>query len=86
MHKSNGYAYRTHELDCKLLARASDALARELEGGRQLMRSELKEALGRQGIVAEGSRLAHILMYAELHAVICSGARQGKTVHLRAAR
>ena len=78
VHQANAYSYRTHELDGALLARASDVLMRSLEGGRQLMRSELRQELARAGIAAEGSRLAHMLMHAELHALICSGPRRGK--------
>jgi hypothetical protein len=43
-----------------------------------LTRTELAAALRGGGIPAEGTRLAHILMHAELEAVIVSGGRRGK--------
>jgi hypothetical protein len=64
-------------LEEKLLARSSALLARAVEG-RQMTREELATRLGRAGIAASGQRLAHILMHAELDAVICSGALKGK--------
>jgi hypothetical protein len=54
-------------------------MMRALHGGQQLTRQELKVVLQRAGIRAEGvQRLAHLVMQAELDAVICSGARRGK--------
>ena len=78
VHAFNGYAYRTFELDAKLLARSRKALERALAGGRQLTRVELAKVLQRAGVQADGPRLAHVMMHAELDAVVCSGARRGK--------
>jgi hypothetical protein len=65
----------------RLFARANDALARALEGGTQLIRAEIAEALHSAGIdAADGLRLGHMLMQAELDAVICSGARRDKQI------
>jgi hypothetical protein len=49
-----------------------------LRGGRHLLREELAHALEDAGIDASGYRLAHLLMRAELDAVICSGALRGR--------
>jgi hypothetical protein len=65
-------------LDAATFARSDALLAKALQGG-QRTRSELARALERGGIVTEdGVRMAHLLMHAELEAVICSGARRGK--------
>jgi hypothetical protein len=66
------------ELDPPLLRRAAAIFERALRDGRQLTRAALAERLRRAGIALSGIRLAHAAMYAELEAVICSGARAGK--------
>ena len=48
-------------------------IERVLRDGQHLTRPELKAALGRAGIVADGPRLAFLIMRVELDAVICSG-------------
>jgi hypothetical protein len=72
-------AYYDGKLDLEenLLGRSNALLARAVEG-RQMTHEELATRLGRAGIAASGQRLAHILMHAELDAVICSGALKGK--------
>jgi hypothetical protein len=65
------------ELDDRIYARSRSIIERALEGGRQLTRTELAEALRKGRLVAANLRLAHIVMHAELEGVICSGARQG---------
>lgn len=74
----NAYRYRQLELDGRVLVRGHTLFARALEGGKQLTRAELAEALRRGGIVASGPRLAHLVMHAELDGVVCSGALRGK--------
>src|SRR6202171_632235 len=71
------YYDRKLGLEEKLLGRSNALLARAVEG-RHATREELAITLGRAGIAASGQRLAHILMHAELDAVICSGAPKGK--------
>ena len=61
-----------------MLTRAHRAFERALRGGRTLTRAELATVLKRAGIDATGSRLALIVMNAELDGVICSGPRRGK--------
>src|SRR6185503_4235399 len=69
---------RKLELDATVLRRSQRAMVRALRGGRQLTRQELRSVLARAGVRADGvQRLAHIVMQAELDAVICSGARRG---------
>jgi hypothetical protein len=70
---------RRLELDATVFRRSRAAIARALGDGAQLTRQELKAVLQRAGIHADGvQRLAHIVMQAEIDAVICSGAPRGK--------
>jgi Winged helix DNA-binding domain len=65
-------------LDRALLDRSNDAIARALEGGKHLTRTELSAVLRERGIEAKGQRLGHIVSHAELDAVVCSGPLRGK--------
>jgi Winged helix DNA-binding domain len=66
-------------IDAAVIQRSNKAIARALKGGRQLTRQELKAALQKAGVAADGTqRLAHLVMHAELDAVVCSGALRGK--------
>jgi hypothetical protein len=70
---------RRIEIDASVVKRSNTAIAAALRGGVQLTRQELKVALQRAGIAADGvQRLAHLSMHAELDGVICSGALRGK--------
>lgn len=66
------------ELDRAVLDRSQQLLARALTGGEHRTRSELARALEQGGITATGQRLGHIMMHAELDALVCSGPRRGK--------
>ena len=70
--------YRQLELDGPVFKQANDALAKALEGGKQLSRSEVMDVLNTAGVKTDELRFIHILMHAELDKVICSGSRQGK--------
>jgi hypothetical protein len=74
----NAPRYRDLGLDAATSRKATDSMARALEGGRHLTREELRQILGRARIAADGQRMAYLLMRAELGAVICSGPRRGK--------
>ena len=78
VHTVNGSMYRKLELDDVLLAHATDVLAKALQGGNHLTRKQLGDALAQAGINYDGLRLAYIVMYAELEAILCSGPRRGK--------
>ena len=65
------------ELDARTYTRARKVFARAVEGGLHLTRAELAAALARAKIVATGQRLAHLVIDAELAAVVCSGPRRG---------
>ncbi len=72
------YYYHHFDLTRRKLARCQKVLARALSGGRHQTRAELAAALRAAGIDAAGSHLHHIMVDAELEAVICSGPRRGK--------
>ncbi|MCI0574310.1 MAG: winged helix DNA-binding domain-containing protein [Myxococcaceae bacterium] len=78
VHQANAYMVRKLELDDAIFRRSNAALAKALEGGRQLMRTELARVLERANIkTKEPLRLGYLLMRAELDGVICSGVRRG---------
>jgi hypothetical protein len=78
VHTLNAHYYRNWELDDKLFARANALIVKALRDCGPLTRKELAATLDRAGISASGPRLGYILMQAELEALVCSGARQGK--------
>ncbi|HEY7375856.1 MAG TPA: crosslink repair DNA glycosylase YcaQ family protein, partial [Polyangia bacterium] len=59
-------------------ARSAAALTKALRGGNHLTRTELARVLAGAGIPAAGQRLGHLMVRAEIDALICSGARRGK--------
>lgn len=78
VHALNAMYYRRTELDATLMVRINDIFVRALEGGNELTRSELGEALERVGIpMGDTVRMSYIMMQAELEALLCSGARRG---------
>jgi len=69
---------RTLEIDAAVLRRSRAAIIKALEGGKQLTRTELSQAMQRARIRTDGTqRLARLVMHAELEALICSGGRRG---------
>jgi hypothetical protein len=72
------HQYRQYDLDPATLRRAHAVLGKALEGGQHRTRIELMDALAAADLRADGSRLAHIMLHAELEALICSGPRRGK--------
>jgi hypothetical protein len=74
-----GPNYRKYELDEKVFKRSNKAIATALKGGKHLLRAELKSVLSRAGVAADDPiRLVHVLLRAELDAIVCSGPRRGK--------
>ena len=62
-----------------MFARSNDAIARALEGGKQLTRQELAAEIRRAGVkILSVQHLAHLMMQAELDGVVCSGALREK--------
>ena len=74
-----GSAYRMFELDAAVFKRSHAVLTKALRDGKYLTRSELRVVLNRSGVASDDNvRLAHILIHAELHGVVCSGPRRDK--------
>ena len=79
VHATNRYYYRKLELDEAVFKRTNKAIAKALQGGRQLTREALRSAVQRAGVPTDDLlRFNFILLRAELDGVICSGARHGK--------
>lgn len=78
VHSLMAYMNRQVELDRKTMARGAEVIAKALEDGRHRTREELAQVLQRARITASKVRLAHLVAYAELECVICSGAMQGR--------
>jgi len=76
------FADRELGIDAAVVARSNDALARSLAGGQRLTRPELTMALRQAGLAGadDGRTVGHLLLRAEVDAVICSGPRRGKQV------
>jgi hypothetical protein len=73
------YYNRSLGLTPAVFKRSHATIARALEGGRQLTRQELRSILARARVgEVSGQRLGHLMMEAELDAVVCSGAMRGK--------
>lgn len=69
---------RQLELDTATLNAGATVVARALDGGKQLTRNQLYDALEEAGITAHGSRGLHILGQLAHQQLICFGARAGK--------
>ena len=79
VHAVNASMNRKLGLDGAIFKRSQAALAKALPGGQHLTREELRRALEKDGIAADGlQRMAYLMMHAELDGLICSGARRGK--------
>ena len=70
--------HRQLDLDQTAFDRSRDVLTRVLEGGRQLTRDALYEALEAKGISTAGQRGIHILQRLAQEGLLCFAARQGK--------
>lgn len=71
------YNWRNLGLTDGVLRRAASIIETGVEGTR-LTRSEISVLLDDGGVDSSQGRLSHILMYAELEGVICSGGLRGK--------
>jgi len=70
--------YRRLGLDDALFNHTRTTFERALEGGGSLTRPEMIAALNRNGIERSSLDYVHLLLRAELDAIICSGPLQGK--------
>jgi hypothetical protein len=81
VHIANAPQYRRAGLDAPVCAQSNAVIAKALQGGKQLIRTEVEDRLYQAGLFPDrGNRLRfiYLLMYAELSGVICSGALRGK--------
>ncbi len=78
VHAKSAYMYRQTNLDSKIFRKSNDTIARALEGGHHLTRTELQVALKEKEIIADGFKLGYLMMNAELEQIMCSGKRRGK--------
>lgn len=72
------YYNRKLELDETFFVRSHSIITNALAECRFLTRAELAQALARCGIEANGQRLGHMVMQAEIDGLICSGPLRGK--------
>jgi len=71
---------RRMEIDAAVLGRSHAVLEAALRDGDHLTRPELGAALELAGIPAPGLRLGHLVMHAELDALLVSGRRRGRQI------
>lgn len=65
-------------LDSRLLTKSNRIIVKGLQKNSPLTRKDLKAVLTKAGIETDVQRLAHIVVWAELDGLICSGPQQGK--------
>ncbi len=73
-----GTQHRQHQLDHIIFSKSEKAIQKAMEGGKQLTRDEIAEALEQAGVATNDQRFIHIMMQMELIGLVCSGGRQGK--------
>jgi hypothetical protein len=73
-----GRRHRELGLDAATLRKSNAVIEKALGDGRHWTRDEIAERLSKSRISPAGQRLPHILAFAELEGLICSGARRGK--------
>ena len=66
------------EITMEKLSKTQYEIKKVLEEKSALTRTELGDYLEQKGLHVRGQRLGHILVYAELDGLICSGPRKGK--------
>ena len=70
--------HRQLELAPEVVTRAESVMTAALSAGAALTRAELGEALQAAGIAPDGQRLPHLILAAELDALLVSGPRRGR--------
>ena len=71
------FYHRQAGLTPEVFAKSHAVIERALQGGGYLTRSELGADLAAAGIPAKGTTLAHLMLQAELDAIVCSGPWRG---------
>lgn len=75
---SCGTFYKSLDLNEALFSSSHAIFRKALEGGKQLLRDELKAALDRKKIDTSGQRMNHFITRAGVDQVICCAPRRGK--------
>jgi hypothetical protein len=70
--------HRELDLDAVMFRKVEKVCVRQLEGGRQLTRAGLREALARAKLALEGPRLYHCIAQLAQQKVLCCGVPEGK--------
>lgn len=78
VHAFCAFGYRKMELNEIIFKRAHNVFINALKGGKHLTRAELAVALQQAKIKTDELRLMHLIMHAELEALLCNGPRKGK--------
>lgn len=78
VHAFCAFGYRKMELTDTIFKKAHKVFAKALEGGKQLTRTELAAQLQKAKIATDDLRMIHLLIHAELEALICNGAKRDK--------
>ncbi len=73
-----GHYNKKLELTDAVFTKSNTTIIKALKENRYLTRQELKTYLEKAGIKTDVQRLAHIVMWAELDGLICSGPRRSK--------
>ncbi len=69
---------RSMGIDAKMYTKTNDLIAKALEGGQNLTRKEIMEAIKIGGIETNSSRAIHFMANAEVDAICCNGVMRGK--------
>jgi winged helix DNA-binding protein len=70
---------RKLEITPAVIRKSHAAIVKALSGGKHLTRSEVRAVLARAKVgTLGGHRFGHLIVQAELDAIVCSGARRGK--------
>lgn len=65
-------------LDDTIFNKCNDIIGNALSNGNHLTRNDISEIIERAGVPMDSHRIAHVMMRAELDALVCSGKKQGK--------
>jgi hypothetical protein len=66
------------ELDATVFNKSNTIIEKTLANGNHLTREELMKELGKNGIIANTIRAAHLMFSAELEGIVCNGIMRGK--------
>jgi hypothetical protein len=66
------------ELDATVFNKSNALIEKMLDNGNHLTREEVMVELGKNGIIADTYRAAHLMFSAELEGIVCNGVMRGK--------